>query len=79
MEMFITYADGASGRVALTRHDDLDSAIDHAEMLSGQHGLRYKSSAESTVKDRHAHANAVRIVVVGPDGKDLFTTHMRYR
>ena len=78
-EEFTTYADGASGRVALTRHSSLDEAVQHAEALAGEHGIRYQKIVANTAKERHARANAARIVVVSPSGEDVFTVHMRYR
>ena len=76
---YTTFADGASGRVALGHHDSLDDAVAQAEDLAGQHGLRYRDFALTKVKDKHAQANAARIVVTDPDGHDVFTTHVRYR
>ena len=79
MVKFTTYADGASGRVALGHHETVDEAVAQAEDLAGQHGLRYRDFALTAVKDKHALDNATQVVVTDPDGRDVFTTHMRYR
>lgn len=79
MAQFTIFADGASGRAVMAHHDVLEDAIDHAEMLAGQKGIRYQNVASNSIRDKHARDNAARIVVTDSEGRDVFTTHMRYR